>query len=74
MADSVLIERVFCGNKFSAFLTNTGEFWASGNCSNAGKEAVAKAEAAAAAAQEIPEEEQKLTAKKKKKKEEKEVK
>ena len=56
MADSVLIERVFCGNKFSAFLTNTGEFWASGNCSNAGKEAIAKAEAAAA--QEIPEEEQ----------------
>ena len=42
MAESTMIERVFCGNKFSAFLTNTGEFWAAGNCANAGKVAIAK--------------------------------
>jgi len=59
---SILIERVFCGNKFSAFTTSNGEFWASGNCTNSAKAAVAKQSigGAAAASEVNPEEEQKL--------------
>ena len=34
---TVLIEKIFCGNKFSGLLLNTGEFWACGNCAGAGK-------------------------------------
>ena len=32
-----MIEDFFCGTKFSGVLLNNGEFWACGNCSNAGK-------------------------------------
>lgn len=34
---SILIEKVFCGNRFSGVLLNNGEFWACGNCADAGK-------------------------------------
>lgn len=33
----LLIERLFCGSKFSGILLNNGEFWSCGNCANAGK-------------------------------------
>ena len=29
---SVIIDRIFIGNKYSAFMTDSGEFWACGNC------------------------------------------
>ena len=61
MYGSILIERVFCGSKYSAFQTNTGEFWATGNCADSAKVAVAKANEMSAATPETdPDEEQKL--------------
>ena len=57
---SILIERIFCGNKYSAFITNSGEMWACGNCANAGKVAIAKQQMGGAAAMETdPEDERK---------------
>ena len=35
--ESILIENIFCGNHFSGFLLSNGEFWACGNCADAGK-------------------------------------
>lgn len=33
----LLIEKLFCGSKFSGILLDNGEFWSCGNCANAGK-------------------------------------
>ena len=43
---SVIIQRIFIGNKYSAFTTDNGEFWACGNCPGSGKVAQGKQQAA----------------------------
>jgi len=37
---SILIEKIFCGNRFSAILLTNGELWVCGNCAQAGKSAI----------------------------------
>lgn len=37
---TILIEKIFCSNKQSGFLLSNGEFWACGNCPDAGKEVI----------------------------------
>ena len=38
--ESVFIHKIFCSNKQSGILLSNGEFWACGNCSDAGKEII----------------------------------
>jgi len=40
---SVLIEKIFCGNRYSGLLLSNGEFWACGNCAQASKTAITNA-------------------------------
>lgn len=37
---SILIDKIFCGNRHSAILLSNGELWACGNCASAGKVAL----------------------------------
>jgi alpha-tubulin suppressor-like RCC1 family protein len=52
---SVLIEKIFCGNRFSGMLLSNGEFWACGNCPQAAKAVLMSAKQA----NEVSEEESK---------------
>ena len=35
--NSIFIQKIFCGNRYSGILLSNGEFWACGNCPEAGK-------------------------------------
>lgn len=43
---SILIAKIFCGNRFSGFLLSNGAFWACGNCAQAGKTTVEESKGA----------------------------
>lgn len=36
--ENIVIEKIFCSNKYSGILLSNGEFWGSGNCAQAGRE------------------------------------
>ena len=38
--EAIYIEKIFCSNKQSGILLSNGEFWACGNCAEAGKEII----------------------------------
>ena len=40
---SVLVEKIFCSNRHSGILLSNGEFWAAGDCAQAGKANIAVA-------------------------------
>ena len=46
--EAILIEKLFCSNKHSGILLSNGEFWACGNCPDAGKEVLKVVSAPAA--------------------------
>ena len=37
---SIFIEKIFCSNKQSGILLTNGQFWACGNCQDAGKDQI----------------------------------
>ena len=41
---SILIEKIFCSIRHSGILLSNGEFWAAGDCAQAGKVAIARKE------------------------------
>ena len=40
---AILVEKIFCSNRHSGILLSNGEFWAAGDCAQAGKANIAVA-------------------------------